>query len=79
MKMTSIDAEILHIFWTNWGILMKFSGKMGLMIILKVSKNEGFTLFLDDTFFEKPQGVPNWLLSRFRVNITGNKAQTNIW
>ena len=35
---------------------MKFSGKMCLMIILKVTKNQGFTLFLEDTFFEKPQG-----------------------
>ena len=34
---------------------MKFSGKMRLMIILKVSKNQGFTLSLEDTFFEKPQ------------------------
>ena len=35
---------------------MKFSGKMCLMIILKVRKNLGFTLSLEDTFFEKPQG-----------------------
>ena len=35
---------------------MKFSGKMYLMIILKVTKNQGFTLSLKDTFFEKPQG-----------------------
>ena len=27
------------------------------MIILKVTKNLGFTLYLEDTFFEKPQGV----------------------
>ena len=33
---------------------MKFSGKMFLMIILKVTKNQGFTLPLEDTFFEKP-------------------------
>ena len=26
------------------------------MIILKVTKNQGFTLSLEDTFFEKPQG-----------------------
>ena len=26
------------------------------MIILKVTKNQGFTLSLADTFFEKPQG-----------------------
>ena len=35
---------------------MKFSGKMCLMIILKVTKNHGFTLCLEETFFEKPQG-----------------------
>ena len=35
---------------------MKFSGKMCLMIILKVTKNKGFTLSVEDTFFEKPQG-----------------------
>ena len=34
---------------------MKFSGKMYLMMILKVTKNQGFTLSLEDTFFEKPQ------------------------
>ena len=40
----------------NWGNSMKFSGKMYLKIILKVSKNQGFTLSIKDTFFEKPQG-----------------------
>ena len=36
---------------------MKFSGKMGLMIILKVTKNQGLALSLEDTFFEKLQGT----------------------
>ena len=36
---------------------MKFSEKMWLMIILKFTKNQGFTLSLEDKFFEKPQGV----------------------
>ena len=35
---------------------MTFSGKMCLKIILKVTKNHGFTLFLEDAFFEKPEG-----------------------
>ena len=35
---------------------MKFSGKMWLMIILKITKNQGFNLSLEDTVFEKPQG-----------------------
>ena len=35
---------------------MKFSGKVSLKIILKVTKNQGFTLSLEDKIFEKPQG-----------------------
>ena len=35
---------------------MKFSGKMWLMIILKVPKNHAFTLSLEDTFLKNPQG-----------------------
>ena len=40
------------------------------MIISKVTKNKGFTLSIEDTFFEKPHGgqtdpPPH---SRFRVN-----------
>ena len=46
---------------------MKISGKMCLMIILNVTKNQGFTLSLEDTFFEKPQGCPADPPSRFRV------------
>ena len=34
---------------------MKFSGKMQLMIMLKATKNQGFTLFLENTFLEKSQ------------------------
>ena len=35
---------------------MKFSGKMCLIIILKVTKNQGLTLSLEDKYFEKLQG-----------------------
>ena len=35
---------------------MKFSGKMYLMIILKVTVKQGFTLSLEYTLFEKPEG-----------------------
>ena len=35
---------------------MKFSGKMRLTIIFKVTKKQGFILSLEDTFLEKPQG-----------------------
>ena len=34
---------------------MKFSGKMRLIIILKVTKNQGFNLTLEGTVLEKPQ------------------------
>ena len=76
MKIANIDREILHNFWTTWGISIKFSGKMCLMIILKVTKNQGFTLSLEDTFFKKPHGgvkltphppPPRPFLRRFRL------------
>ena len=42
------------------------------MIILKVTKKQGFILSLEDTFFEKPQGgggqIDSPHPSRFRVN-----------
>ena len=56
MKIANIDWEILHIFWTTWGNSLKFSVKMWLIIILKVTKNQRFTLSLEDAFFEKTQG-----------------------
>ena len=37
---------------------MKFSGKMYLKIILKVTKNQGFTLSLENIFFKKPDPAP---------------------
>ena len=36
---------------------MKFSEKICLMILLKVTKKQDFTLSLEDTFFEKRHGV----------------------
>ena len=35
---------------------MKFSGKICFKIILKVTKNQGSTLSIEDTFFKKPKG-----------------------
>ena len=49
MKIANIDRQIFHMFWTT-------SEKMYFKIILKVTKNQGFTLSLEDTFFEKPLG-----------------------
>ena len=39
-KLANFDREFLHIFWTTWGKSMKFSGKMYLKIILKVTKTK---------------------------------------
>ena len=44
------------------------------MIILKVTKNQGFTLFLEDASFEKLQVGT----SRFKVNISTNIVIINI-
>ena len=70
MKMANIDIESLNIFWTTWGISMKFSGKIWLMMILKVTNKYGFNLFLGDTFVKKQQVESNWLPpSLFRLKI----------
>ena len=57
MKVANIDREIVHNFWTTWGISVKFSGKMWLMALLKATKKQAFSLSLEETFFEKPQGT----------------------
>ena len=44
MTIANIDREFLHIFWMTWGTSMKFSGKMWLIITLKVTKDQGFIL-----------------------------------
>ena len=64
MKIANIDIEILHFFWNTAGNSMKFSGKMCFKIILKVTKNQGFTLSLEDTVLEKPQGG-GWRIDPF--------------
>ena len=65
LEIVNIEGENLHIFWTTWRISIKFSEKMRLMIRLKVTKNQGFTLPLENTFLEKSQGEKN--PSFFRV------------
>ena len=65
MKIPNTNTEILHNFWTTWEVSIKFSWKMWLMIILKVTKNQGFTLSLEDTFFAKAQGGSNSLPEPF--------------
>ena len=56
MKLANIDEENLHIFLATWGTLMKFSEKMCLIIILKVTKKQGFTSSVENTVLKKPQG-----------------------
>ena len=53
MKIVNIDGEYLQMFWTNWGYSMKILGNMWL-IILKLTKNQCFTLSLEDIFWVKP-------------------------
>ena len=53
-----VKLEKLDIFQTTWGISMKFLGKMCLIIILKVAKNQGLTPSLENTVLEKPQETP---------------------
>ena len=50
-----LTRKCQKIFWTTWVTSMKFSEKMWLMIILKVKK-QVFTISLEETLFEKPQG-----------------------
>ena len=53
------------------------------MIILKVTKNQGFTLSLEDTFFEKPQEVGQFdsrvfSLIMFGVSVSTNKTRRTL-
>ena len=64
MKVANIAKESLHIFWTTCRTLMKLSGMMWFMIILKVkklkvTKNQEFTISLADTSLKKPQEGSN--------------------
>ena len=52
MKTANIDKASFHIFWTTWRISIKFSEKMWLIIMLKVTENQGSTLSLEDTLLE---------------------------
>ena len=56
MTVVNIDKENLHIFQTARGTSMKFSGKMCLIIMLKVTKNLGFALSLEYTLLEIHMG-----------------------
>ena len=57
----NIERENLNIFWTMWGTLMKFSGKMWLNI-KSHKKKQGFTLFAGNSNSENLE-----ILSKFEV------------
>lgn len=51
-QIAKISEEHFYIF--NIKIFITFSRKMSLLIISKVTNNQGFTLSLENTFCEKP-------------------------
>ena len=53
MKIVNIEGEKLLNSLSNFN---EISGKMWLIIILKVTKSHSFTLFLENTFLEKHRG-----------------------
>ena len=53
MKIANTEKENLHIFQMIWEIPMKFSGKIGLMIKLKVIKKAEFQFLSREQTFEK--------------------------
>ena len=55
-KIVNIVEENLHLFRMSSGIPMKFSGKMSLMMLLRVTKNQDSTLSLKNMFSEKSKG-----------------------
>ena len=56
MKIVNIDGESLHIYWTTWGILMKSSREIWLMIILKITKKPGLHPLSRRCIFGKTTG-----------------------
>ena len=60
-KIVNIDKESLYICRATWEISKKYPGEMCLMIILKVTKRQGFTFCLKNTVYKKPQKRSNLL------------------
>ena len=55
-KIVNIEEENFQIFRKTSGISMKFSEKVRVMIILKYTKNQGFTFSRKSAFFGKSTG-----------------------
>ena len=61
----SVDRENLHIFRKTWGVSKKISENLWVMIIIKVTKLQGFTLSLLDKFLKNPQGMVKFMRTHF--------------
>ena len=72
MKIVNIEEENLRIFWMTWGISMKFSGKVSLMIILKIRKSRGSPCLSKRCIFGKAflEGPPALPLAFLRLKIS---------
>ena len=55
MKIVNADEENLNMFPTPWGISIKFSEKMCLMMVLKVAKIKRFAPLLENAVLEQQQ------------------------
>ena len=78
MKIATVNREIIHNFWTTWGVSIKFSWKMWIMIILKVTKKTGFDPLFRRYIFCKTTG---WVkLTPPPPAILGlNKLKLGLW
>ena len=63
-KLLKFIKKIFISPWTIWWILMKFSEKMSLMTILKITETQGFNLSLENKISGKPRGDPFRLTPR---------------
>ena len=66
MKIADIEEKNPSYFLND---LKNFNGKMWIMIMLKITKKQGFVLSLESRLLEKPQGVSKWLPSVFRIKL----------
>ena len=75
------ERENLHNFWTAWGISMKFSGKIRLMIILKVEKETGLHPLYTKFIFRETTwgGIQTDTTSHFSVKLVSTFIRFQVW
>ena len=81
-EIVNIEEENLPNFWTIWGITMKFSGKMWLMIImiiLKITKNQNFNISLKNAFLKNHWGRVKLTFSGLRLSSDEHKTTLLNW